>query len=442
MQNRAIELFYLFFQGILTFQVIVFTILYLITRRKDILYYSLFLFFAAIYFFINAPYTFFGIEEDIVWNSAWYDYVNTPVIIIDNLFYILFLKSFFADLTTNSKVSRVLRFSLWIVPFMPMLFVLFTIMNLDKQFIFYTVNLIAVIPAIVVSYAIFKNKAHFASLVGIGLLCTIAGTLTTVVMIILRNYEVHHLFIDGYTLFFLRLGIFGDMIFFLAAILKKWHYQEKQLALEKLQSQLAVEQLRNKISGELHDDFGGTLSGINMYSYMIGDLLKSGNYAEADKSVSIIQKSADEMTHKLSDLIWMINPKRDSLQKLFERLEEFTINMASVKNIQVKIDKPSELSAIILPVEQRRNIYLICKEAINNAVKYSNATLLELTIKETGGKMEFSVNDNGKGFNAGMIKRGNGMVNMQLRAEEIGAKLLIQSQQVGGTQISLQCKIT
>jgi signal transduction histidine kinase len=93
-------------------------------------------------------------------------------------------------------------------------------------------------------------------------------------------------------------------------------------------------------------------------------------------------------------------------------------------------------------VGSRRNIYLFCKEAINNAVKYSNATLLELTIKERDGRLEFSVSDNGKGFDAVMVRRGNGLENMQKRADEIGAKLVLQSKENEGASVSLQCKIT
>ena len=116
MQNRALEVFYLLFQGVLVFQVVVFGVLYFVTRRKDLLYYSLFLFFAAAYFFVNAPYTFFGIPENLVWNSAWYDYINTPVIIIENLFYLLFLQSFFADITGDVIINRVLKFTLRLFP--------------------------------------------------------------------------------------------------------------------------------------------------------------------------------------------------------------------------------------------------------------------------------------------------------------------------------------
>jgi len=95
-----------------------------------------------------------------------------------------------------------------------------------------------------------------------------------------------------------------------------------------------------------------------------------------------------------------------------------------------------------LPMESRRNIYLFCKEAINNAVKYSNGTLLELNIKETGNLLEFSVNDNGKGFDVVMVKRGNGLENMKKRADEIGAKFTVESNQDAGSLVSMQIKIT
>jgi hypothetical protein len=232
MQNAAIELLYLFFQGILTFQVLFVAVLYMITRRRDLLYYSLFLFFAAAYFFINAPYTFFGIPEDIVWHSRWYDYINTPVIIIENLFYLL-LKSFFTGITFDKTVKSVFRITLNLIPVIAALFVLLTVLKMNKQFVFYTVKLITVIPSMLIAWVVLKKRVPFFSLVAMGLICTIAGTCTTVFMIVLGNYGVHSLFTSGYPLFFIRLGILGDMIFYMTAIMKKWHLQENNPLLKK-----------------------------------------------------------------------------------------------------------------------------------------------------------------------------------------------------------------
>lgn len=443
MPNKAIEIFYLFFQGVLTFQVLIFTVLYFVTQRKDILYYALFLLFAALYFFINAPYTFFGIPEESVWNSAWYDYINTPVIIVENLFYLLFLKTFFADITNDKIAGNVFRITLWLIPFLFLLFIILTLWHTDKEFIFYTVKLITVIPSAIVAYIVFKRELPFARLVGAGLICSIAGTTLTVCMIASGNYfHVNALFTSRYLLFFIRIGVLCDMVFYFMAILYKWHAQEKQLAVEKLQSLLAVEKLTNKISAELHDDVGSTLSGINMYSHLMNDYLESGKYEEAKKSAGIISRSAAEINQALSELVWAIKPETGTLQTLIQRLEEYAGNMAATKNMKVKINVPDYLYEHCLPMESRRNIYLFCKEAINNAVKYSNGTLLELSIKEANNKLEFSVSDNGKGYDPVTVRRGNGLGNMQKRADEIGAKLIVQSKKDEGSLVSMQVKIT
>ena len=211
---------------------------------------------------------------------------------------------------------------------------------------------------------------------------------------------------------------------------------------KKLQSQQALMNERLRISRELHDEVGATLSGIAMYSHLTKEQIKNTDTTEVEKSLNIMQESAGEMVDKLNDIVWLINPNQDSLQKLIQRLEEYATDMATIKNMQVKVNVPSHLAEHSLPVESRRNIYLFCKEAINNAVKYSNGTLLDLTIKEKDGKLEFSVSDNGKGFDAVMVRRGNGLENMQKRADEIGAKLTVLSKHDEGSSLSMQLKIT
>jgi len=424
MENKGIELFYLFFQGILCFQVVVFISLYFIANRKELLYYGLFLLFAAVYFFINAPFTFFGIPDNDVWDSDWYDYINTPLIIVENLFYLLFLKNFFADIADTKPIRRLFNLVLWLIPCLVVVFIVLTFFKLDKQFIFYTVKLISVIPSFIVMIVLLKVKPPFTKLVANGLLCTIIGTCVTVYMIILRNAGIHHMFTDGYPLFFIRLGILGDMIFYLIAILKKWHFQEKQLAVEKLQSHFAAEQLRNKISAELHDELGSTLSGISMYSHMVSDMLQSGEYEKAKASVSIIQRSASQVTQNLDDLVWTINPINDSLQTLAERLGEYGREICYTKNMVF-------VGSYLLKSE----------EAINNAVKYSNATSVELAIKENNNMLEFSVRDNGNGFDIQQVKKGNGLTNMQRRANEIKALFQLESSINGGTIVRMQVKI-
>lgn len=202
-----------------------------------------------------------------------------------------------------------------------------------------------------------------------------------------------------------------------------------------------VYHLRMKISRDLHDDIGSTLSGINMYSHLARQQLKTSDINEADKSLNIMQQTSGEMIDKLSDIVWLTNPEHETLKKLAERLENYANDIAAAKNIKVKTSVIANAQQNNLPFEICRNVYLICKEAINNAVKYSEASLLELTVKETDKGLEFSVQDNGKGFNAEMVKRGNGLDNMQKRAAEIGATLIIQSKHNEGSLLSMKIKI-
>ncbi|MFT3705622.1 MAG: histidine kinase [Agriterribacter sp.] len=211
---------------------------------------------------------------------------------------------------------------------------------------------------------------------------------------------------------------------------------------KRLQNQQSLLNERLRISRELHDEVGATLSGVSMYSHLTKTQLQSSNLTGVENSLNIMQESSAQMVNKLNDIVWLMNPEQDSLQKIVQRLEEYDRNMASAKNMQVKVDIPSRLHEHLLHIENRRNIYLFCKEAINNAVKYSEGTLLEIHIMEDEHHLEFSVSDNGKGFEEAMIRRGNGLNNMQQRANEINATLSMQSKKNEGTKISMKIKIT
>ena len=209
---------------------------------------------------------------------------------------------------------------------------------------------------------------------------------------------------------------------------------------KQLQNRQAMIGERLRISQELHDEVGATLSGIAMYSHLAKEQIKNPQTGAIENSLSIIQSNAGEMVNKLNDIVWLINPGQDSLQQLMQRLEDYAIQIAAVKNIRVKSNVNGHHSTNILPAETRRNIYLLFKEAINNAVKYSSATLLELYIKEQDGNIEISLKDDGDGFDMNVVKRGNGINNMEKRAAETGASFSLQSRAGSGTSISLCLK--
>ena len=246
---------------------------------------------------------------------------------------------------------------------------------------------------------------------------------------------------------------FGMLTLISIFVLLNFHNQRKinklaeqshvrQKAELKLQNQQVLLNERLRISSELHDEIGATLSGIAMYSHLAKEQIKTTQKTEVEKSLTVMQQSAGEMINKLNDIVWLVNSEQDTLQKLVERLEEYATNMAPIKNMGVKFIIPADIADINLPVEHRRNIYLFCKEAINNAVKYSGSNLLTVAVKKNDHQLEFSVGDNGKGFNPAFIKKGNGLDNMQQRADEIGAKFTLRSIEGEGSVVSMELKIT
>ena len=215
---------------------------------------------------------------------------------------------------------------------------------------------------------------------------------------------------------------------------------EKIASLGKLHEAMLNERLR--ISRELHDDIGGTLSGIVLYSHLAENQIQSEQINEAEKSLDTIQQSANDMVNRLNDIVWAVNPEHNSLKSLMQKLEEYAMEIAIVKNIKVQMKTPSSIAEIQLAVESCHNIYLLAKEAINNAIKYSNASLLELGVHHSGHSIEFTIKDNGKGFDMASVKKGNGLINMQKRADEAAAIFSVHSAPQEGTLILLSCKIT
>ncbi|WP_316829776.1 histidine kinase [Pedobacter aquatilis] len=223
------------------------------------------------------------------------------------------------------------------------------------------------------------------------------------------------------------------LLVFMAAFIAYRYYSLQRLRLANL---------RTKISQDLHDEVGATLSGIAMYSYITQEQLKNNQREEVNKSLELIKDNAGEMASKLNDIVWAVNPMQDNLYELLERLKDFALQIAAVKYINVSFDIPEILAASKLPMEQRKNIYLICKEAINNAVKYSECSLLKIDVNVINRNINILISDNGKGFINDATLKGNGLINMESRAKEIGGRLLIQSSGSEGTKIELICKIT
>lgn len=191
--------------------------------------------------------------------------------------------------------------------------------------------------------------------------------------------------------------------------------------------------VRQKISQDLHDDVSSTLSSINMYSQVAK--MQTGN----DQFISSIEENAREALEKLDDIVWSNNPKNDHLQNLVERIDHFARPLMQGKKIQYQsiIEDGTEKN-LKLNAGTRQNLYLICKEALNNTLKYANCTNCSLSFHSKQGRIFCRIQDDGKGFDTTVPTERNGLLNMKQRANSLRGRLNIDSIVEKGTIIDVE----
>lgn len=203
---------------------------------------------------------------------------------------------------------------------------------------------------------------------------------------------------------------------------------------------LEIERFRTKLAADLHDNIGSSLTEISILSEVISHKLKSEN-EEIKKNLNMISNSSRSLIDSMSDIVWLVNPRRDSLYDLILRLRDTYSELSSYTSISFKSENIKALEKVSLSMEYRQHLYLIFKEAINNCITHSSCSEISLDASVKGSKLQMVLKDNGKGFDTEIASRGNGLVNMKNRAKMIGGNLDIQSRPGEGTIIQFEGNI-
>jgi len=208
----------------------------------------------------------------------------------------------------------------------------------------------------------------------------------------------------------------------------------------RVQRLLAVEKLRTRVARDLHDDMGSTLSTINILSAMA----KSKMNSDAIKTTEYLAKITDNsqrMMDAMDDIVWSIKPSNDSMQKIVARMREFATNVLEPKDIELEFDIDEQVYDIKLNMEARRDFFLVFKEAVNNAAKYSKADRVWLKVGVSNKVLMLMVKDDGVGFDVAKADGGNGLGNMQKRADAMNGKVAIESRAGEGTEVVVKVPI-
>jgi signal transduction histidine kinase len=167
----------------------------------------------------------------------------------------------------------------------------------------------------------------------------------------------------------------------------------------------------------------------------------TGNQTNVNALLERISSNSMESVTLINDTIWALNPSFDTFEKLLERINSFASALLSSKDIAFTIENNLEEKNLDLTIEQRQNLYLIMKEAINNIAKHASATKVFLKIKKKEERIKISIEDNGVGFDTKTIFEGNGLKNFQTRANTSELDVKIESEINKGTSVEIFLQI-
>ena len=224
-----------------------------------------------------------------------------------------------------------------------------------------------------------------------------------------------------------------DWLYFLAAViiviitailLTRYLVQRKlRKKIREFEEQERLNRERQRISREMHDDIGAGLTQIIMMS----ESAKLKTDTSGNRELEDIADTSRRLVNSMSEIIWSLNPENKTLDQLFAYMREQLHKQLEYSGIAYHLDLPEGYQSVLLRNEQRRNILLVIKEIINNAIKYSEATSLSITASVASHQLIFTVTDNGKGFESSQVSGGNGLRNIRHRVEELGGKMELRT---------------
>lgn len=204
--------------------------------------------------------------------------------------------------------------------------------------------------------------------------------------------------------------------------------------IQALKIRNAREAERARIARDLHDDLGASLTEISILAAL----------AAEDAVQTPLQPSLDQLSAKakhvvsgLDEIVWAVNPREDTLDSLVEYLAAFAREFLDIARIPLRVDITPEIPDCPLAAAQRHGVFLAAREALNNIVKHSGATEVNLHASISNDVLEIRIQDNGCGFEPDYATGGNGLGNLRTRMQEAGGDCRIETRRRQGTTVFL-----
>jgi ligand-binding sensor domain-containing protein/signal transduction histidine kinase len=204
-----------------------------------------------------------------------------------------------------------------------------------------------------------------------------------------------------------------------------------------------LERIRTRIATDLHDDIGSSLSRMAILSEVVKREIGATHAAAASRLTDMAQTARD-LVDTMSDIVWSIDPRRDDLRNVVARIREFATAVLEPQGIHVHWNVPSEFADVKLNPDQRRDLFLVCKEAINNVARHADCTSVWVTFTVSGRSLAVAIRDDGRGFDTNEravadaeTVGGNGLKNISQRAQQLGGRSHLVSAPGAGTCLTV-----
>ena len=217
---------------------------------------------------------------------------------------------------------------------------------------------------------------------------------------------------------------------------------EAQAALRRSREErfAELERVRRRIATDLHDDIGSSLTQISILSEVVRQRTDP-NDSLLSAPLSMIAGTSRELIDSMSDIVWAINPQKDHLNDLAQRMRRFASDVLTARNIALEFSEPDEEDDMPLGANIRREVFLIFKESVNNLVRHSACEEVKVDFQIAEGALRLRVQDDGEGFDTSQNGDGHGLLSMRQRAKGIGGQLEIISRSGEGTTITLDLRL-
>jgi len=192
--------------------------------------------------------------------------------------------------------------------------------------------------------------------------------------------------------------------------------------------------MRTRIATDLHDDIGANLTRIALLSEAARGAADAG-------PLSSIASIARESVSSMSDIVWAINPKRESLRDLVRRMRQHAEEVFVHRDVDLVFEAPGESAGPRLGMDVRRDLLLIFKEAVSNAARHSHCSSIAIRLRLADGRLELVIADNGVGFSRQADQDGQGLSSMERRARRLRGSCRIDSVVGRGTTVSVDVAV-